>query len=92
MAADKAFEAVVHGRVQGVGFRAHTQDRALALGLVGHVANRWDGAVEVYAEGSEDALRQLLAWLHRGPTFARVDRVEVHWVAPGGAEGRFAAH
>ena len=51
MAERKALEAVIHGRVQGVGFRAHAQDRATALGLAGHVANRWDGAVEVYAEG-----------------------------------------
>jgi acylphosphatase len=89
---EKALEAVVYGRVQGVGFRAHTQDRATALGLAGHVANRWDGAVEVYAEGPEEALRQFVSWLHRGPAFARVDRVEVRWLAPSGVPARFEVH
>jgi acylphosphatase len=92
MAERKALEAVVHGRVQGVGFRAHTYDRATALGLSGHVANRWDGAVEVYAEGPEEALRRLIAWLQRGPAFARVDRVDVRWLEPGGAPARFEIH
>src|SRR6185312_11444052 len=58
--------AVVHGRVQGVGFRWWTRARATELGLVGSATNKADGRVEVLAEGSRQACDQLLAAL-RGP-------------------------
>lgn len=71
--------ATVFGRVQGVGFRAVTQQEANRLGVVGWVANRWDGSVRVVAEGPDDALRRFAAWLHHGPPSAHVDRVEATW-------------
>lgn len=67
---------VVRGRVQGVGFRAATRRRALALGVVGHASNLPDGAVEVSAAGRADALDALAEWLAAGPAGARVDAVE----------------
>jgi acylphosphatase len=66
----------VSGRVQGVGFRWSTARQAELLGVRGSVRNRSDGSVEVSAEGSSDALRQLAEWLARGPRGARVERVE----------------
>lgn len=75
----KRLSATVHGRVQGVAFRAYTQDQAARLGLVGWVANQYDGTVRVVAEGSESALQQLLAWLQHGPPAAHVTQVEVIW-------------
>ena len=78
------FKARVHGRVQGVGFRQYTNERAIALGLNGFVRNHWDGTVEVEAEGSEGDIHEFLAWLHSGPPFARVTRVDVHWQVPTG--------
>jgi acylphosphatase len=42
---------IVRGRVQGVGFRAFVVDSGLALGVTGWARNRWDGSVEVVAEG-----------------------------------------
>jgi acylphosphatase len=71
--------ATVHGRVQGVGFRASTQTQAQRLGVRGWVANQWDGSVRVVAEGPEDALRQLATWLHHGPPAAHVDQVDIQW-------------
>ncbi|RDZ27617.1 acylphosphatase [Lysobacter silvisoli] len=65
----------VSGKVQGVWFRASTREQALALGLRGYARNLADGRVEVLAAGADDALTQLQAWLQRGPTHARVDRV-----------------
>ena len=67
---------VVVGKVQGVCFRASTQQQARRLHLNGHARNLPDGSVEVLASGSEDALNQLEHWLHRGPAMARVDAVE----------------
>jgi acylphosphatase len=78
------FKARVHGRVQGVGFRQYTSERATSLGLNGFVRNQWDGTVEVVAEGEEKDINELLAWLKTGPPLARVSRVDVHWQAPTG--------
>jgi acylphosphatase len=72
-------QLVIHGRVQGVGFRYFVVRRAAALGLSGWVRNRSDGAVEVEAEGPRAALETLLAALRRGPTAARVTEVDESW-------------
>ncbi len=74
----------VAGRVQGVFFRANTQEVAQRLGLSGYVRNLPDGRVEVVAEGEEEALRKLVDWCHEGPPLARVERVEVRWENPTG--------
>ena len=63
--------AVVHGSVQGVGFRWWTRARALELGLSGFARNTADGRVEVVAEGSRDALERLLDLLRENPSSAR---------------------
>lgn len=68
---------VVHGRVQGVGFRWTTRRELARLGLDGSAENLPDGTVRVTARGSSASLAALLGWL-RGPgTPGRVDRVEV---------------
>jgi acylphosphatase len=64
---------IVTGRVQGVGFRAFTQEQAVKLGVTGYVLNRSDGSVEAVAEGPAGAVSQLLNRLKRGPEPARVD-------------------
>lgn len=78
---------VVHGLVQGVGFRYSMVRRAQELGLVGTVRNREDGAVEAVATGDEAAVAALADWAQDGPTSARVDRVEVEEVEPQGWTG-----
>ncbi len=82
-------QAVVHGRVQGVSYRYYTQRRAAELGLTGHVRNEWNGTVQVVAEGSKPAVRELLAFLQVGPRMAFVTQVETHWIAPTGEFDRF---
>jgi len=71
--------AVVHGDVQGVGFRYYVQRKARQLGLHGWVRNNDDGTVELVAEGGRDELEQLKRALQEGPRMARVDRVETQW-------------
>ncbi len=74
--------ATVHGRVQGVYFRAFVQGQARALGLTGYVKNLSGGqSVEVLAEGEKEQLQVLVKQLHRGPAGANVDLVEVEWGA-----------
>jgi acylphosphatase len=77
--------AHVYGRVQGVGFRFFTVDAAVALGLTGWVANRYDDSVEVVAEGPHLQLQQLLDYLQQGPSMARVDQV-LHTFLPATRE------
>jgi acylphosphatase len=81
--------ARVYGRVQGVNFRYYTQREATVLGLTGWVANRFDGSVELVAEGERADLAKLLTFLHRGSPSARVDRVEAKWGETSGAFDRF---
>jgi acylphosphatase len=79
----KRLFAIVHGRVQGVGFRAATLQTARALELVGWVRNRPDDSVEVVADGDDQALKRLEAFLRRGPPAAHVHGVDVSWEAAG---------
>lgn len=67
---------VVHGRVQGVGFRWFVWQAAGRLGLRGLARNLPDGSVEVVAEGPSNALEELAQALARGPATARVERVD----------------
>jgi acylphosphatase len=66
---------LVSGRVQGVFFRAATQEQANRLGLTGWVRNLPDGCVELVACGEAAALSELEAWLWQGPPHARVASV-----------------
>lgn len=66
---------VIEGRVQGVWFRDSTRQKARELNLYGWVKNRYDGGVEVLAEGPEDKVNKLIEWCRQGPAYARVDRV-----------------
>ncbi len=75
----KMLQATVYGRVQGVGFRAFVHDCAHRLGLSGYVANMGDGTVYIQASGRREALDSLLAHLQRGPTMARVQKVDYSW-------------
>ena len=72
----KRIHLIVHGRVQGVGFRFFVTREARSLGLDGTVRNRPDGTVEIEAEGMPGALAQLVTVVRRGPAGARVEHVE----------------
>ncbi|PJF41848.1 MAG: acylphosphatase [Phototrophicales bacterium] len=74
--------AIIHGIVQGVGFRYHTQVMAQRLGAVGWVRNLPDGTVEVVAEGSKKTLEQLADFLQHGPPHAVVRKVDLRWSEP----------
>lgn len=87
-----AFTARIHGRVQGVGFRYHTQTTARSLGIVGWVRNRRDGTVEIRAEGDEAALAELRRYLNHGPPTAHVERVDVQTSTPTSEHRSFAVH
>lgn len=72
----KAFSFEVHGKVQGVYFRATTVERAQQLHVVGYCRNTRRGTVEGVAQGAPEAMDQFKKWLATGPPAARVDRVD----------------
>ena len=79
---ETVIEAVVTGRVQGVSFRAWTQDEARARGLRGWVRNEADGSVRACIAGPQDVVEGMVAALHDGPPAARVDGVATAPAAP----------
>jgi len=81
------FRYVVHGRVQGVGYRYFVMRAAASLRVTGFARNMPGGSVEVVAEGSEDSLAELEARLREGPAFADVWHVERLPLEPRGDEG-----
>ncbi len=74
-----AVNVTVHGRVQGVYYRAFARRRATELGLTGYARNLPDGTVEVRAEGDREQLHQLIGYLKNGPPAARVEKVVTDW-------------
>lgn len=82
-------DAIVSGRVQGVGFRYFVLRHAAELGLKGWVANTPDGSVRCVAEGPRDQLELLLERIRVGPGSATVERVSEAWMPPTGTLGPF---
>jgi acylphosphatase len=67
---------LIHGRVQGVGFRAWAQDTAEGLGVEGWVRNRQSGEVEMVIAGPPQAVAAMIEACRQGPSFAHVARIE----------------
>ena len=80
-----AVDVVVVGRVQGVSFRAYTEQQAYRLGVRGWVRNEPDGSVAGHFEGDPAAVDAMVDWCRQGPGLARVARVDVR-------PGRVAGH
>jgi len=82
--------ATIVGRVQGVGFRWWAVVQAGELGLTGWVTNDPDErAVSLVAEGAPAALDEFARRLGRGPSAARVDRVDARRGPASGEYHRF---
>ena len=78
---------IVHGRVQGVFFRDSVRRLASERGVAGFAINREDGTVEAVFEGEADAVDALVDFCRRGPSQARVERVEEDEEEPEGLQG-----
>ena len=77
-----AVHIIVHGRVQGVGFRYFTKTTGQRLGLAGWVRNLYDGTVEIWAEGRRKSLDQFIQDVQRGPSHSHVSNLEIDWREP----------
>jgi acylphosphatase len=80
---------IIHGRVQGVGFRYFVSSEAQKLGIAGWVRNNMNGTVEALAAGSREQLARFHESLCRGPRAARVENVEVFPAEAEGLTGTF---
>lgn len=65
----------VRGKVQGVGYRAWIEGKAVARGLAGWARNRRDGTVEAVLSGPEEAVAALITKCRHGPGMARVTTI-----------------
>ncbi len=68
---------LISGRVQGVLFRQSARAKALELGVFGWVHNLLDGTVEIMCEGDGGRVKEFIRWCKKGPSLARVERVDV---------------
>ncbi len=84
MAKQVRAHAIIHGRVQGVFFRAETQRTAQKYSVFGWVRNKADGTVEAVFEGEENKVISVLEWCRQGPPSAIVGKVDVNWEAYSG--------
>ena len=70
---------IIQGLVQGVFFRASARDKAIQLGVRGWVRNLPDGGVEAVFEGEKKKVEEIVGWCYKGPTGARVIKVDLVW-------------
>jgi len=68
---------VIQGWVQGVGFRYAARKIAFQYGITGFVRNLPDGSVYIEAEGSEEQVKEFVAWCHTGPARAQIHSVSI---------------
>jgi acylphosphatase len=78
---------IVHGWVQGVGFRLAVARAAETRDIAGWVRNRPDGTVEAVFEGEPDAVESVLRVCREGPRGAEVSRIDVAEEEPDGLSG-----
>lgn len=71
-----AIHLVIHGRVQGVGYRAWTSSVAREHGLNGWVRNRREGTVEALMHGEAEIVELVVEQCLKGPPAAKVTRIE----------------
>lgn len=80
---------IVHGKVQGVGFRYFTRDVGKILGLTGDARNLPDRTVEIIVEGNAEKIADFIEEVKRGPVLARVDHVDVEDIPARGGYHSF---
>lgn len=80
---------IVHGRVQGVGFRYFVQNVGRRLGLTGNVSNAPDTTVDIVVEGEACNVADFVKQVEKGPSLARVQRINVLDIPVQGKYGSF---
>ncbi|MFC1490516.1 acylphosphatase [Candidatus Latescibacterota bacterium] len=84
-----AVNIIVHGRVQGVGFRFFVREKAKIFGMKGWVRNCSDGTVEIHSEGEDELLTDFITEIEKGPVFGNVSGLTVNRITPVGTFSGF---
>jgi len=79
---DICLMAHIEGSVQGVGFRYHTRNKAIELGIRGWVRNCPDGSVEACLCGGQNQIEAMKVWLAHGPNWATVNAIRFSPFSP----------
>lgn len=72
----KLVHLLIHGDVQGVGYRAFVEGEADRRGLEGWVRNRQDGTVEAVLAGNAENVDGLTEACRKGPPGCRVSAID----------------
>ncbi|TCB75568.1 acylphosphatase [Acinetobacter sp. ANC 3781] len=72
---NKAIKLIIHGKVQGVGYRRWFEQQALTLELTGYVKNLAGGEVEAIIVGTENQLHTIIERSYMGPSRAEVSKI-----------------
>lgn len=74
---EKSVRVLIEGLVQGVWYRAWTEEQAVKRDLDGWVRNRHDGHVEAVFSGASEMVDDMIEACRRGPDLARVQAIEI---------------
>jgi len=77
-----AIHAIIHGRVQGVGYRHWTAQEALKKDISGWVRNKTDGTVEAVIQGLPENVNDMIDICYKGPMLAKVTKVSTTNTSP----------
>jgi len=72
----KAVKLSISGTVQGVFFRRFVKDNADKNGVKGFVRNLEDGRLEVFLEGEQESVDNMIAICKRGPAHSNLRKIE----------------
>ena len=81
---------VLHGRVQGVGFRYFVIRKAENFPVTGYVMNLPVQAVEVVAEGDRPVVEAFIEAVGQGPSNARITEQKLFIEIPSGSFSAFS--
>lgn len=74
----KAYKINLKGLITGIGFRASVlYEVEKYSGLKGYVKNIFQGEVEVVLQGDKYNTQCIIEWLHHGPEWARIDKINI---------------
>jgi len=72
----KAVKLSISGTVQGVFYRRFVKDNADKNNVMGFVRNLEDGRLEVFLEGEQESVDNMIAICKRGPAHSNLKKIE----------------
>ena len=67
---------IFYGRVQGVGFRYYSVNKARQLGLTGWVKNLYDGSAEMEVQGEEPKIDELILFMEKRQ-YVHIENIDI---------------